>query len=240
MAASPFIIGASLIGIGFLTGLSGALIPGPLFAFVISDTLKKGALSGPLTIIGHISVECPVIVALVVLGLEVMESYFNQFKTWIYIIGGIALILMSLFIIKEAKAAKSRLSVEEMGNEVRMRVTKYKYKSSIFGGFLLTAFNPSFIPWWMGIGLLVLLTGYEWLALNGILLVVLGHFLSDFAWYSFVSFSFAKGKNFFVGKRYELTMLVIAILLIALGILFVICSQVEVPYICPKSGVSPL
>jgi hypothetical protein len=50
----------------------------------------------------------------------------------------------------------------------------------------------------------------------------LGHFLSDFAWYSFVSFSFAKGKNFFVGKRYELTMLVIAVFLIALGVLFLV------------------
>jgi len=218
--SSPLIIGASLVGIGFLTGLSGALIPGPLFAFVISDTLKKGALSGPLAIIGHISFEFPVIVALVVLGLEVMESYFNQFKTWIYVIGGIALILMSLFIIKEAKAAKSRLSVEEIGKEMQGAKYKYKYKSSIFGGFLLTALNPSFIPWWMGIGLLVLLTGYEWLALNGILLVVLGHFLSDFAWYSLVSFSFSRGKNFFVGWRYEWTMLVIAVFLIVLGVLF--------------------
>jgi len=217
MTPSPFIIGASLVGIGFLTGLSGALIPGPLFAFVISDTLKKGALSGPLTIIGHISVETPLIVALVVLGLG-LKNYFTQFESLIYVIGGIALVLMSLFIIKEAKSAESRLSVEEIGNE--MRGARYKYNSSIFGGLLLTAFNPSFIPWWMAIGYPVLLNGFEWLALNGILLVVLGHFLSDFAWYSFVSFSFARGKNFFVGRRYELTMLVIAIFLIALGALF--------------------
>jgi threonine/homoserine/homoserine lactone efflux protein len=218
MTSSPFIIGASLVGIGFLTGLSGALIPGPLFAFVISDTLKKGALSGPLTIIGHISVELPVIVALV-LGLG-LTSYFLQFKFLIYAIGGIALILMSLFIIKEAKAVKSRSRGEEIGKEVRMRGAKYN--SSIFGGFLLTAFNPSFIPWWMAIGYPVLLSGFEWLALSGILLVSLGHFLSDFAWYSFVSFSFSRGKKFFVGRRYELTMLVIAIFLIALGVLFFI------------------
>ncbi|MBC8521328.1 MAG: LysE family transporter [Candidatus Syntrophoarchaeum sp.] len=147
MISSPLVIGASLVGIGFLTGLSGALIPGPLFAFVISDTLKKGALSGPLTIIGHVSVELPVIVALV-LGLG-LTGYFLQFKSLIYVIGGVALIFMSLFIIKEAKAAKSRSLREEMGNE--MRGAKYRYNSSIFGGFLLTAFNPSFIPWWMAI-----------------------------------------------------------------------------------------
>ncbi len=217
MAASPFLIGASLVAIGFLTGLSGALIPGPLFAFVISDTLKKGALSGPLTIIGHVFVECVIILALVVLGLG-LKSYFNQLESWIYLIGGIALILMSLSVIKEAKAVKSWSQEELISNE--MRGTKYNYKSSIFGGFLLTAFNPSFIPWWMAIGYPILLTGFEWLALAGVILVTIGHFLSDFAWYSFVSFSFARGKNFFVGRRYELTMLVIAIFMVSLGILF--------------------
>jgi len=217
MSTSPFIIGISLVGIGFLTGLSGALIPGPLFAFVISDTLKKGALSGPLAIIGHISVELPLIVVLVVLGLELMKSYFSLFESLIYAIGGFALILISLFIIKEGKAAAELRSSE---NEIRDEMQVAKYNSSIFAGFLLTAFNPSFIPWWMGIGFPVLFNGFKQLALMGIILVTLGHFLSDFAWYSFVSFSFAKGKNFFVGKRYELTMLVIAIFLIALGVLF--------------------
>jgi threonine/homoserine/homoserine lactone efflux protein len=99
---------------------------------------------------------------------------------------------------------------------------KYKYNSTIFGGFVLTAFNPSFIPWWMAIGYPILLTGFEWLALTGIILVTIGHFLSDFAWYSFVSLSFSKGKKFFVGRRYELAMLAIAIVMTVLGTVFFI------------------
>ncbi len=217
MAASPFLIGASLVAIGFLTGLSGALIPGPLLAFVISDTLKKGALSGPLTMIGHVFVECMIISALVVLGFG-LKSYFHQLEPWIYIIGGIALILMALSMIKEAKAVTLWSREEEISNE--KCGTRYKYNSSIFGGFLLTTFNPSFIPWWMAIGYPILLTGFEWLALTGIILVTLGHFLSDFAWYSFVSFSFARGKNFFVGRRYKLTMLIIAFFMFFFGISF--------------------
>lgn len=220
--SSPLIIGASLVGIGFLTGLSGALIPGPLFAFVISDTLKKGALSGPLAIIGHISFECPLIVAVVVLGLELMRSYFSHVEALVYVIGSLALILIASLIIKEAKAgakakAKGSLQIEE-GTRTEIRAAKYN--NSIIGGFILTAFNPSFIPWWIGIGFPVLFSGFQQLALTGIILVTLGHFLSDFAWYSFVSFSFAKGKNFFVGRRYEWTMLVIAVFLIVLGVLF--------------------
>ncbi|HJH25206.1 MAG TPA: hypothetical protein C5S37_00190, partial [Methanophagales archaeon] len=63
-------------------------------------------------------------------------------------------------------------------------------------------------------------SGFQQLALTGIILVTLGHFLSDFAWYSLVSFSFYRGKNFFVGRRYEWTMLIIAVFLIVLGIWF--------------------
>ncbi len=220
MDPSSLIIGAFLVGLGFLTGLSGALIPGPLFAFVISDTLKKGALSGPLAIIGHVSVECPIIIALVVLGLGV-KNYFSQFESWIYLIGGIALMIMALSLIREAKAVETGSSRgEKISTE--MSGMKYKYNSTIFGGFVLTAFNPSFIPWWMAIGYPILLTGFEWLALTGIILVTIGHFLSDFAWYSFVSLSFSKGKKFFVGRRYELAMLAIAIVMTVLGTVFFI------------------
>ena len=218
LVSSPFIIGASLVGIGFLTGLSGALIPGPMLAYVISDTLKKGPLSGPLTVFGHISVELLLIAALV-LGLG-LTSYFLQFKSLIYVIGGIALILMSLMVIKEAGRVKSRSTREGIYEGLRVRGAKYAYNSSILGGVLFTAFNPSFIPWWVTIGYPLVLQGFEWLALTGIVLVSVGHFLSDLAWYSFVSYSFSRGKNFFVGKRYEITMLVLSLFVIALGAFF--------------------
>jgi threonine/homoserine/homoserine lactone efflux protein len=220
LISSPFIFGAFLVGIGFLTGLSGALIPGPMLAFVVSDTLKKGASSGPLTVLGHISVELLLIAALV-LGLG-LTSYFLQFKSLIYVIGGIALIVMSLLGIKKAKVAKSRSERGEIDGEVRLRGTKYAYNSSICGGVLFTTFNPSFIPWWITIGYPLLLQGFEWLALTGIVLVSIGHFLSDLAWYSFISYSFAKGENFFVGKRYEVTIFLLTLFVIALGVLFFI------------------
>ncbi len=205
------------MGIGFLTGLSGALIPGPMLAFVVSDTLKKGASSGPLTVLGHISVELLLIVALV-LGLG-LTGYFLQFKSLIYVIGGIALVVMSLLGVKEAK---SRSMPGEIDSEVRLQGAKYAYNSSILGGVLFTAFNPSFIPWWITIGYPLLLQGFEWLALTGIVLVSIGHFLSDLSWYSFISYSFAKGTNFFVGKRYEVMMLVLTLFVISLGVFFFI------------------
>jgi threonine/homoserine/homoserine lactone efflux protein len=221
LISSPFLLGASLVGMGFLIGLSGASIPGPMLAYVISDTLKKGALTGPLTVLGHISVEFLLITALV-LGLGLTSLLF-QFKSLIYVIGGIALILMSLLVIKEVGRVKSRSTTKELNEEVSMRGAKYAYyNSSIFGGILFTAFNPSFIPWWVTLGYPLLLQGFEWFALTGIVLVTVGHFLSDLAWYSFISYSFSRGKNLFVGKRYEVMMLFLALFVIAFGVFFFI------------------
>lgn len=218
LISSPLIVGASLIGIGFFTGLSGALIPGPMLAYVVSDTLKKGALSGPLTVLGHIFVELLLIVALV-LGLG-LTSYFLDYKSWIYVLGGIALILMAVVVIKESGRVKSRSTSEGMDLGLSMRGTKYAYNSSVVGGVLFTAFNPAFIPWWVTIGYPLLVQGFEWLALTGIALVSVGHFLSDLTWYSFVSYSFSRSSKFFVGTRYKVILLLLALFVIALGALF--------------------
>jgi len=220
LLASPVLIGASLLVIGFITGLSGALIPGPMLAYVLADTLKKGALSGPLTVLGHISVELLLILALV-LGLGI-TSYFLEFKSLVYVVGGIALVLMSVTTIRSVRGTSEDTSIAVRGSALRWRGFRYAYHSSVAGGILFTAFNPAFIPWWVTIGYPLLLQGFEWLALAGIALVSIGHFMSDLTWYSFVSYSFSRGERFLVGKRYELIMLGLALFVITLGVFFFI------------------
>jgi hypothetical protein len=44
--------------------------------------------------------------------------------------------------------------------------------------------------------------------------------VSDLTWYSFVSYSFSKSSKFFVGKRYEAILLLLALFVIVLGALF--------------------
>ncbi len=218
LLASPVFIGALLLGIGFFTGLSGALIPGPMLAYVLSDTMKKGARSGPLTVLGHISVELVLILALI-LGLGI-TSFVLEFKSVVYVVGGIALVFMAITSIRGVHGASAGASATATGNTLRWRGFRYAYHSSIAGGILFTAFNPAFIPWWVTIGYPLLLQGFEWLALTGIALVSIGHFLSDLAWYSFVSYSFSRGEHFFVGRRYEVIMLGLALFVITLGCFF--------------------
>jgi threonine/homoserine/homoserine lactone efflux protein len=196
-----------LIAVGLFTGLSGAMIPGPLLAFVVPASLKKGALAGPLAVLGHFMVEAPVITALL-LGLG---FYFIQFKSAIYTAGGLALILMGILMIKK-RFTPNNIFKNYGGEKEEERV--------IFGGFLFTAFNPSFIPWWATVGYAILLMGFDMFAWKGVLCVVFGHFLSDLLWYSGVSFSLSRGKKFFGGK-YEITLLILAIFLVFLGGIFV-------------------
>ncbi len=217
------LIGASLVALGFLTGLSGAVIPGPFFVFVLSDSMRKGALSGPLTVIGHISVESPTIVVLLFLGLRLTE-YFIKFKAFIYLIGGITLILMASYILRAVLRPSPppyHHQQEANGNPRYL----YRYGSSVLGGFLLTAFNPSFIPWWITIGWATLLTGMESPIWNGVLFVIIGHFLSDFAWYSLVSFTSSRGRRFFSGRGYKQAMLTMGAVMAALGFAFLLSGS---------------
>ena len=220
------IIGASLVALGFLTGLSGAVLPGPFLVFVLSESMKKGFLSGPLSVLGHISVESPTILVLLFLGLR-FTDYFIKFKAFIYLIGGITLILMAFYASREVSSISGSISTSTLSSkyETAGSYHRYWYGSSILGGFLLTAFNPSFIPWWMTIGWATLITGMQSPIWNGVLFVIIGHFLSDFAWYSSVSYSFSRGKRFLSERGYKVAMLAITAVMAALGLVFILIGS---------------
>jgi len=244
---ASLVVVAQLFVMGFLTGLSGAVIPGPLFAFVVSDTLKKGFISGPLSALGHVIVEMPLIFAFL-LGLGFILLKFQHFT---YTAGGIAFILMATLIVHSARKkachhqqqreavrkAKQCPEIAEIANTPNPPATTAAVPisdtgtdanaggakaaaASVLGGAFFTAFNPSFVPWWATAGYAVLLAGLASpLALAGVAVVIAGHVLSDFAWYSLLSFSLSRGRKFLTDK-YEAVMLAVASFLTALGIFF--------------------
>ena len=58
-----------LFGLGLSTGLSGAMIPGPLFLYTVSEAFRQGQVVGIKVALGHLLLEACFVV-LVVVGLR--------------------------------------------------------------------------------------------------------------------------------------------------------------------------
>jgi len=158
-----------LISLGFMVGLSGAAIPGPLLAFTVYDATKKGKATGHLVIFGHIIWELLIILVILFgFGWVILQG-----RTVIYSLGGPVLILMGLGMI--------------MSHVSKVELRTSRTDSSLIGGVFYTAFNPTQPIWWATAGLALLLKGLEVMSMLGVVLVTAGHWLSDFVYYIFIS-----------------------------------------------------
>jgi len=196
-----------LIMIGFIVGLGGAVIPGPLLAFVIFDTVRKCRVVGHYVVLGHIMWE-GFIIFLILLGLG---NLMIEFKDIIYVVGGSVLVFMGVSMLRG-------------GFEVRTKNSRIN--SSLLGGLFYTAFNPTQPPWWASAGLALLLQGYELAGYLGIATVTLGHWLADMAYYSLVSYIISKYGKVIIPKQ-KIVITILAIFIITLGIYFIVSSVVK-------------
>lgn len=90
--------------LGFIVGLTGALVPGPMLFATIEVSLKKGWLAGPEVVFGHILVEL-VLSVLILFG---AASFIGSGTiSAISVIGGLSLVVFGLLTVKGAKAVAS-------------------------------------------------------------------------------------------------------------------------------------
>jgi threonine/homoserine/homoserine lactone efflux protein len=94
-----------------------------------------------------------------------------------------------------------------------------RVSSSLGGGAFYTAFNPTQPLWWATAGLALLLKGLEVMGIVGVILVTIGHWLSDFVYYIFVSFIVHKHASYVNPKQRQIS-IVLGIFMTALGIYF--------------------
>jgi len=123
----------------------------------------------------------------------------------IYLAGGIVLAIMGI------NMMRSR------GGEVKMG--EVRVNSSLGGGVFYTAFNPTQPVWWATAGLALLLKGLEVMGILGVVLVTVGHWLSDFGYYTFVSFVVHRHASY-VSPRQRQISTILGLFLTALGIYF--------------------
>jgi threonine/homoserine/homoserine lactone efflux protein len=173
----------------FVLALSGALMPGPVLTVTVSESVRRGAIVGPLMILGHGILELLLVFALLA-GLAPLFTR-NEVFVVISLSGGAILLWMSYTMFRDLPDMKLNLSA-----------TDEKPRNLVLAGILLSIANPYWTIWWatIGIGYIVYSINY---GISGIIAFYTGHILADLAWYSMISYGIAKGRNFFTDVFYR-------------------------------------
>lgn len=193
-----------LLGVGFSTGLSGAMIPGPLFLYTVSEAFRQGQRAGLKVVLGHLLLEAG-FVTLVILGLRgwLSSALFQWIVAWV---GGVGLIVMG------------GLILANLGHFTLARDADVEFRwGAVVGGAFFSLVSPGFLLWWATIGAAVLLQG-ALRGMPGVAMVAVGHAASDLVWYWFVAWSVERGQVYCTDRTYRLIMAAMATGLVVLGI----------------------
>ncbi len=215
----------------FLVGLSGAMMPGPVLTITIGETaarltevgsaqgggecsaretrarLLRGALAGPLIVLGHGILEVGLVLA-VVLGLGELLAR-TQVVGWIGVLGGAALVWFACGMFRGMR----KLSLTGVARTGAGRW------HPVLAGILTSLSNPYWALWWATIGL-----GYIALSLRlgavGLVAFYGGHIMSDLVWYGAVSLSLVMGHRLLTDRAYRGLVAACASFLLAFGLYF--------------------
>jgi threonine/homoserine/homoserine lactone efflux protein len=205
----------------FLVGLSGAMMPGPVLTVTIGETAARlrpdtpglngraqvrGALAGPLIVLGHGILEV-LLVAAVVLGLGRLLTLGPVIGT-VALLGGAVLTWMAWGMWKSLSSLSLRSGPQPE-----------KRRHPILAGLLTTLSNPYWIIWWATIGLSYIAISLK-LGLTGLVAFYIGHILSDLFWYGSVSLSLAMGRRLLTDRTYRGLVTACAVLLLGFGLYF--------------------
>jgi threonine/homoserine/homoserine lactone efflux protein len=205
----------------FLVGLSGAMMPGPVLTVTIGETAARlrpdtpdtisraqtrGALAGPLIVLGHGILEV-LLVAAVVLGLGKLLILGPVIGT-IALLGGAVLTWMAWGMFKSVGSLSLRTGTQQE-----------KRHHPVLAGLLTTLSNPYWIIWWATIGLSYIAISLR-LGLTGLVSFYIGHILSDLIWYGSVSLTLAMGRRLLTDRTYRGLVTACAVLLLGFGLYF--------------------
>lgn len=196
----------SIAATAFVVGLSGAMMPGPLLAVTVNEASKRGAVAGPLLMLGHMVLEA-VLVTAVALG---CAGFLNHPLTMalVGLLGGAVMCWMGAGMIRSARRVSLTAAPESRTG-----------LHPVLAGILVSLSNPYWTIWWATIGMTYIMMGLHF-GLPGIIAFFAGHISADFAWYSFVSFGTARGGQMMPDRVYRALIVACGVALIAFGLWF--------------------
>lgn len=186
-----------------LISSSGALAPGPLTAATAATGVRDGWKGGLWISLGHATVELPLVV-LIGLGVAAVLTR-DDVAAALSFIGGCMLIFFAYLTAKSAVNA-------EIGMEK-------KVTSPFVTGTALTALNPFFIAWWVGVGASLIREALTIWGFAGIAVLYVSHVWLDFAW--LILLAHITSLSSFSMKLYRSLLLVLAILVAVFGVDFI-------------------
>jgi threonine/homoserine/homoserine lactone efflux protein len=194
---------AILIG-AFVLALSGALMPGPLFTMAVAGAARRGAITGPLLILGQAILELALVVA-VVFGLGAFLK-LPLVMAVIALLGGCILLWMGFSMVRSAAAA---VLETETGAAI-------KQTNLVLYGILGSVSNPYWILWWATVGMGYLLSAirFGW---AGVAVFFIGHISADLLWFSAVTWSVSRGRKVLSPQVYKWAIRVCGIFLFGFG-----------------------
>ncbi|NQU43725.1 LysE family transporter [bacterium] len=212
--------------LAFLTGFSGAMMPGPLLVAVIEQTALQRSLWAPFWLLtGHALLEL-IILFFLILGLQAVIAR-PRVRGAIGVIGGAALVYMGADMLRHVWGLSLNLEASPHG--------AYAWPRLILLGAAVCAANPYFTGWWATIGAGQLAhmapkTAPEYLAFYA------GHETSDYTWYLFVGILLISGRHLLTDGVYRALIILCAAALILLGLRFL---YVGAKFLARKPGPEP-
>lgn len=206
----------------FSVGLSGALTPGPLLAAALDQALRRGFRSGPLLVIGHMLAEVVVVLALI-LGLNELLASSAMAGAITSLIGAGFLLWTGVNMARSSRSETIPQEFAHLGERSEVASAPSAISRAhgpVVAGALFSLANPYWLIWWLTIGSSFLITSINMAGVAGALLFFVGHELSDLVWYSTVSFTVTKGRNFLTAKVVRNIYLFLGIFLVAFSLYF--------------------
>ncbi|OIP02201.1 MAG: lysine transporter LysE [Armatimonadetes bacterium CG_4_10_14_0_8_um_filter_66_14] len=212
----------------FLTGFSGAMMPGPMLALTVGQVAAQGFVAVPLICAGHAVLEL-VTVVLLLLGLRAIIAR-PAVRGVIGLMGGAALLYMGVDMVRGATGVALALESHS--------VAPMHWAKVMVAGAAVCAANPYFLGWWATVGAGQLAqfapkTAGEYLSFY------LGHGASDLAWYSLVGVILVTGRSFLSPGVYQGMILVCGALIAVLGTAFVWTGIAALRGRAPAAGPDP-
>jgi threonine/homoserine/homoserine lactone efflux protein len=190
----------------FVIAFSGAAMPGPLMSITISESVKRGFITGPLLVLGHAILE----LCLVVLLMYGLAPFLKQ--DWVFaviaIIGGVMLGFMGTLMLRTIPSLSIHADMQ-----------KKQGPHLVLSGMLISLSSPYWSLWWatIGLGYVVFCARYGVL---GIVFFFIGHCLGDLVWYSAISLAMARGRRFLSDKHYRALIGACGVFLLLLAVYF--------------------